>query len=311
MGVKLLNYVLMFFLYSIIGWTVESTYRSLGETVRARKTTKEKKIINSGFLYGPLCPIYGTGALVFEILLTPFQKHWWAVVLLGMVFADIVEYITSVLMEKLFHARWWDYSHEFLNLHGRICLKHTIYWAIFSTLYIYAIRPVYEYMIDFIPQNVRNIMVIVILAVFSVDLLLTVRAALGVNKIVTKMESLRTTLTQAGDYVRAAAGSLKGSTLAKYDEFRDTVAATPERFEAWKADVSNQIRSVRAQLDALTAKKPKDGDARVRRFLSISPGISEKVNKLVKDLEDRWEELKTKYGSEKDGDGENDGNGKD
>ena len=79
MGVKILNYVLMYFLFSIVGWTVESTYRSLGETYRARKTTKEKKIINSGFLYGPMCPIYGAGALVFEILLTPFKNHWWAV----------------------------------------------------------------------------------------------------------------------------------------------------------------------------------------------------------------------------------------
>ena len=93
MGVKILNYVLMFFIYSMVGWTVESTYRSLGETYRARKTTKEKKIINSGFLYGPMCPIYGAGALVFEILLTPFKNHWWAVILLGMVFADIVEYV--------------------------------------------------------------------------------------------------------------------------------------------------------------------------------------------------------------------------
>ena len=66
---------LMYFLYSALGWTVESTYRSLGETYRARKTTKEKKIINSGFLNGPLCPIYGAGAMVFEILLTPFKKQ--------------------------------------------------------------------------------------------------------------------------------------------------------------------------------------------------------------------------------------------
>ncbi len=303
MGVKILNYVLMFFLFSMVGWTVESTYRSLGETYRARKTTKEKKIINSGFLNGPLCPIYGTGALVFEILLTPFKAHWWAVILLGMVFADIVEYVTSVLMEKLFHARWWDYSNEFMNLNGRICLKHTIYWAVFSVIYVYAIGPIYYYMIDFIPQNVRYIMIGVIFAVFIVDLFFTVRAALGVQKIMAKTEALRTSVMLAGEYVKAKAENLKGSTLAKYDEFRDTVASTPERFEEWRAEVSRQINNYRAQLDDIAdGKKSKEFPARVQRFFRISPGISEKLERTVKDLEERWEDFKKKYGgSDKDG----------
>ena len=302
MGVKILNYVLMYFLFSIVGWTVESTYRSLGETYRARKTTKEKKIINSGFLYGPMCPIYGAGALVFEILLTPFKNHWWAVILLGMVFADIVEYVTSVLMEKLFHARWWDYSNEFLNLHGRICLKHTIYWAVFSVIYVYAIGPIYYYMIDFIPQKIRFIMLGVIFAVFIVDEFLTVRAALGVQKIFAKTEALRTNVLMAGDFVRAKAEDLKGSTLAKYDEFRETVAATPERFEEWRAEVSRQIKNVRSQWDEFTSgQRSKNYSARIQRFFRLSPGISDKMNRTVQDLEERWEEFRSKYG----------GNGKD
>lgn len=296
MGVKILNYVLMFFIYSMVGWTVESTYRSLGETFRARKTTKEKKIINSGFLYGPMCPIYGTGALVFEILLTPFKGHWWAVLLLGMVFADIVEYVTSVLMERLFHARWWDYSNEFMNLNGRICLKHTIYWAVFSFIYVYGIAPVYEYLISFVPQTWRYIAVAVIFAVFFVDLFLTVQAALNINKLVTKLEHLRTNMAMAGDYVKAAAGNLKGSTLAKYDEFRETIAATPERFEEWRADVSRQIKNARLQLDDIAAgHRSKDYSERMQRLFRLSPGVSGKISRLVKDLEERLDELKNRF----------------
>lgn len=304
MLVKILNYVLMYFLFSMVGWTVESTYRSLGETYRARKTTKEKKIINSGFLNGPMCPIYGAGALVFEVLLTPFKNHWWAVILLGMVFADIVEYVTSVMMEKLFHARWWDYSHEFMNLHGRICLKHTIYWAVFSVIYVYVIGPIYYYLIDFIPQNVRYIMVGVIFAVFIVDLFFTVRAALGVQKIMEKTEALRTSVMLAGEYVKAAAENLKGSTLAKYDEFRDTVASTPERFEEWRAEISKQIKSARLQLEEIESRQQSKNAVakRIQRFFRLSPGISGKLERTVKDLEDRWEEFRKKYGgSDKDG----------
>ena len=102
---KLINYTFMFFLFSAIGWAIECTYRSLGE----------KKIINSGFLYGPMCPIYGTGCLAFELFLVPLsqpiEKRIILVLLLGMLLADIVEYFTSYIMEKLFSARWWDYTY--------------------------------------------------------------------------------------------------------------------------------------------------------------------------------------------------------
>ena len=294
MGTKIVNYVLMYFLYSALGWTVESTYRSLGETYRARKTTKEKKIINSGFLNGPLCPIYGAGAMVFEILLTPFKKHWWAVVLLGMLFADIVEYVTSVLMEKLFHARWWDYSDEFLNLNGRICLKHTIYWAIFSLVYVYMVAPIYDYLISFVPQNIRTIALIVIFVIFIVDLYFTVMAALNLQKIVKKMESLRTNLLLAGEYVKAAAGTIKGSTLAKYDEFIDTVTSTPERFEEWRGDVLRQFKSARDALEGAEGK-PNETAQRMRRLYRLSPGIRGKLNKLSKEIEEKLEEIKGKF----------------
>ncbi len=294
MGTKIVNYVLMYFLYSALGWTVESTYRSLGETYRARKTTKEKKIINSGFLNGPLCPIYGAGAMVFEILLTPFKKHWWAVLLLGMVFADIVEYVTSVLMEKLFHARWWDYSDEFMNLNGRICLKHTIYWAVFSLVYVYMVAPIYDYLISFVPQNIRNIALIVIFVIFIIDLYFTVMAALNLQKIVKKMEGLRTNLLLAGEYVKAAAGTIKGSTLARYDEFVDTVTSTPERFEEWRSDVVRQFKSVRDTLEGADGK-PNETAQRMRRLYRLSPGIRGKLNKLSKEIEERLEEIKAKF----------------
>lgn len=46
--------VLSFFVYSFLGWLWESTVCSLHN---------EKQLINRGFLVGPLCPIYGAGAL--------------------------------------------------------------------------------------------------------------------------------------------------------------------------------------------------------------------------------------------------------
>ena len=115
---NIVKYILLFFFYSAGGWLLESIYCSIGE----------KKIINRGFLTGPLCPIYGTAAIVMVVLIyNPFRDNALVVFLLGIVLCYIVEYITSYIMEKLFAARWWDYTYELLNINGRICLKHSLY----------------------------------------------------------------------------------------------------------------------------------------------------------------------------------------
>ena len=132
---NLIKYILMFFFYSAGGWLLESIYCSIGE----------KRIINRGFLTGPLCPIYGTAALVMTILIyNPFKDRPFIIFLLGIVLCDIVEYITSYIMEKLFSARWWDYTYEFLNIGGRICLKHTLYWGIISVAFVRVLHPAVE-----------------------------------------------------------------------------------------------------------------------------------------------------------------------
>ena len=149
---KFFDYVLTFFMYSIVGWCMETSYCSLAGG----------KFINRGFLTGPMCPIYGTGGLVFSLALSRFAHRWYVVLLLGVVLADIVEYLTSYIMEKLFHARWWDYTHEWLNINGRICLKHTFYWGIASLVYIYLFQYYYLSLYLQIPQKIRYIALAVI-----------------------------------------------------------------------------------------------------------------------------------------------------
>ena len=286
----IINYVLMFFFFSSAGWTGECTYRSLGE----------RRIINSGFLYGPMCPIYGTGAMVFEVLLVPLsqpaQKRWWVVLLVGIVAADIVEYLTSYLMEKLFHARWWDYSHEFLNINGRICFKHTCYWALFSVLYTYFISPLYRYIVSFVPQSIRPTIVYVILALFSVDLVFTVIAALDIQKFMIKMEAVKLNVNMAAETVKARAESLMDSANLKYEEFRESVAENSEKFEDWRGDVSAQLGALRSQFNAFSARqKGEKGVSRaLRRLFDASTSMRTKAGKRIDELEETWKDVSKK-----------------
>ena len=179
---NLIKYVLLFFFYSAGGWLLESIYCSIGE----------KRLINRGFLTGPLCPIYGTAALVMTILIyNPFKDRPLLIFLLGIVLCDIVEYITSYIMEKLFSARWWDYTYEFLNIGGRICLKHTLYWGIISAAFVRVLHPAVENLYAKINGDYLIYILIAVLAVFTLDLINAVRKALDIRKLQIKLNSLQ------------------------------------------------------------------------------------------------------------------------
>jgi uncharacterized membrane protein len=129
---KLLYYFLYFGIMAFTGWIIECSYRSL----------KEKRLVNAGFLSGPFVPIYGFGAVIITAVSVEAQSlppaAAWAITLLS---PTILEYFGGWLMEKLFGMKLWDYRGERFNLHGRICLKFSIYWAFFAALLVLVIQP--------------------------------------------------------------------------------------------------------------------------------------------------------------------------
>lgn len=181
------DYVFSFFVYSFIGWSVESFYRSVGE----------RRLLNSGFLNGPMTPIYGTGATVMSVLLSRHYKNPLFVLGLGMISCDTVEYITSFLMEKLFHKRWWDYSDYPMNLNGRICMRHTIMWGVASVAFVYLVQPVYLRYFVRVPKKARDIMLGAAFAVFIIDLIDTVRKAVDTGRIIERIDRMKETVSDA------------------------------------------------------------------------------------------------------------------
>ncbi len=276
-----IGYIFLFFIFSAIGWTIECTYRSLGE----------RRIINSGFLYGPLCPIYGTGCLVFELFLVPISqpmgKRLWLVLLLGVILADTVEYVTSWLMEKLFHARWWDYSNNFLNLHGRICFKHSCYWLLFAFLYVYLISPMYRLAITFINPRIMNITLIVVFCVFAVDLTLTVKAAADINKLMKKISGLKQSVVHIGETVKAKAENIISTADTKTSE----IFTAPEKLSEWKEEMLKQYNEIKHTLDSYTAP----GNKGKGRIFTIYGSVKKAADDTLTDIENYWNEIKSLF----------------
>ncbi len=181
-----LSYVFMLFLaYSLIGWIWETSYCSI----------RHGHFINRGFLRGPLCPVYGVGGMLIMYLLQPWAHTWIPLFFASMVIVSVVEYFTGWLLETLFHTRWWDYSNEKFNLHGRIFLGGAICFGVMGTLIAHFLHPWLESKILSIPLPVARIVAGVLFAAFMVDLITTIHGLVDFTIYQTRLkefvESLR------------------------------------------------------------------------------------------------------------------------
>ncbi len=134
--------ILNFYVFGILGWIYESTFVSI----------RTRKPVNRGFLIGPLLPIYGIGATLVYVLLRPLDSHPSLLYAGGMIVATIAEYITSYGLEKIFHARWWDYTKDPYNFQGRIALIPSLFWGFLTLLLFDFLEPFAKKIIAFIPE---------------------------------------------------------------------------------------------------------------------------------------------------------------
>jgi len=164
------KYIVAFFLFSFLGWVWESIFC----TIRSRKWA------NRGFLYGPICPIYGFGSLLGFILYDLIKKgqlpnlDWWMVFILGFMVSMLLEYPTSWILEKLFKARWWDYSHYPLNINGRTSVPTSIGFGLAAILLMKVLIPMVDQWLAFLSDSLLNFIALVLVSAISVDATLTV-----------------------------------------------------------------------------------------------------------------------------------------
>ena len=147
-----------FLLFSMIGYVVEMIMCAI----------VDKKIANRGFFCGPIIPIYGVGSLLLIWILKFFRENILLVILLSMLITTTIEYFTGYALEKIFHNKWWDYSKEKFNLHGRICLKNTVLFGIGGPIILYILNP---YMNDFLIQFKNSTLIAVTIFLFIIFLL--------------------------------------------------------------------------------------------------------------------------------------------
>lgn len=167
------KYVLLFFTYSILGWIMEVILSII----------QRKKLINRGFLIGPYCPIYGIGVILITILLAKYKEDRIITFVMAILICGTLEYFTSFFMEKIFHARWWDYSNKKMNINGRICLETLIPFGILGYGIIYFANPLILGLIEKMPELITLIIAIVLSVIFVVDTIISFKLILNLSKV--------------------------------------------------------------------------------------------------------------------------------
>lgn len=152
-------WILVFLFYSFVGWLFEGTLDLVAK----------HKVVNRGFLIGPICPIYGVGVLIITLLLRDYNN---AIILFfaSMALCGILEYSTSYLMEKMFRVRWWDYTHEKFNIRGRICLKALINFGVMSVIVLKIINPIVFNVLDQVHPTTRLILAVALGTLLLADI---------------------------------------------------------------------------------------------------------------------------------------------
>ncbi|MCM1027458.1 MAG: hypothetical protein NC432_13575 [Roseburia sp.] len=211
---SVLQWLFFFYFYCFAGWCFESAFVSI----------KSRKLTNRGFMRGPFLPIYGSGAIMMLVVSMPFQDSILLTYVAGCVGATALEYVTGVLMEKLFKVRYWDYSEQRFNFQGHICLGSSLAWGFFTILMTEVIQVRVERLVFMIPGQALTVVTLVLTAGIFSDFALSFKAAIDLRELLIKMERAKEELEHIQKRLNDIAAAAEAGLENRADAFAESVS---------------------------------------------------------------------------------------
>lgn len=252
------QYILYFFIYSSLGWAAEVVFAAV----------REHKLVNRGFLNGPLCPVYGFGMVAMLVLLAPWRGSVLAVFAGGMLVTTAIEWLAGWLLFKLFRARWWDYSHMPFNIGGFVCLPFSLLWGVASVIMVLLVHPPVAKLVGLLPMGALRALDLALLALFCVDVGVSAAVAVGLNRRLRQLEELRAALRLASDRLTAVVGGKALTADELWDEGRLKLALARLESRDNAAEALALFRARRAE----AAARYREALARLKRHRLFGPG---------------------------------------
>ena len=295
------NQVLWFFItYAFLGWVVEVAFYAVSEG----------RVVNRGFLNGPICPVYGWGVIVvlavlhiaggiFGIDTDIGTANVIVLFFIGMVFATLTELIAGFLLDRLFHARWWDYGNRKFNLHGYICLEFSIAWGLVIAFVLRVVHPGVENIVNSIPVRLSSVWLAIIYIGFGTDTVITVLTILKFNKELERMQRMQNAILRFSDGMSEVIGNgtimavdkigtelgkaavkkdeIKEAFGIKKEEIKGTIEGKKEELQARRAELVEKLEQMKAELRS----HPVFGTGRILR---VFPDMKHRLYQQVLDI---------------------------
>ena len=257
-GISYYHIFQYFLIYSFLGWCTEVAYAAVCEG----------RVVNRGFLNGPVCPIYGFGILaVFGTINTGLSRfgtgssytNLLLIFLCGMALTTMIELFGGWALDRLFHASWWDYSDKPFNFHGYICLQFSLLWGIGIVLVVEVLHPLIAATFDrILPETVGWPLMYFLYIVYASDTMLSVMIMVGLNKRLAELDEMQKRMrvvsnTLSDGIGRSALGTAQYIGEAKVQAALAKAEAM-DSLSAAKAEAVDSLSAVKAEaVDSLSA----------------------------------------------------------
>lgn len=212
---------LYFVIYAFLGWILETVYCSV----------RERRFVARGFLYGPVCPIYGVGVLMMLCWFAPFTGQPLLFYVIATVCMSAWEYLVAWILETTTHIKYWDYSDRKFNLHGRICLSISLTWGVLAYLVIFWIHPVVAGLVERLSAFTIYVADVVLLVLLVVDAAATIRELALLTAMLRK-------LTQMGEELQVQLALSRAELSDRLDEAREVLS---DKLDDAKESISDRL----------------------------------------------------------------------
>lgn len=261
--IELIKIVMYFIIYSFFGWIMESVL----------KTIIQKKPINSGFLHGPFCPIYGFGALIMLFFLDGFKNNIILLFLSAFFILSLWEYIVGWGLEKIFHTKYWDYTNNKFNIKGRVCLLNSLFWGVLGVVFIKYMHPFVTEKIDTINETFLTICTIALSLSIIVDMIVTI---IKVNNISINLEKLKEVTTKIKEKLDEIEVETRQITKEKLEE----------RIKIGKENLQETIDELKYKQMKIKRKLLRQTNRLKNAFPTMKSEAIEKISEFLKEMKE-------------------------
>ncbi len=223
-------YIWFFIIFSFFGWVLEVAYSAV----------RHGRCTNRGFLNGPVCPLYGVGAVLLSLALTPVQDNLLLLFGCSVLLMTLLELVTGYVLEHFFHHRWWDYSKERFQFRGYICLRFSLIWGALCIVVVRFLLPPVRAFVEMMPMAFSYAVGGVIFALFLADLYVTVGAIASVNHQISFLEEISGQLRNSSDQIGGQVYKTTISLKEEYDEMAKKSTLAMRRVFASFTDIKSK-----------------------------------------------------------------------